>query len=201
MRIQDKLSKLKSKRGFTLVELMIVVAIIGVLAVLAVVGYRKIINSSKTAEGTHMLGAIRVAQEAIRSETGAYVDASGGKLGVNGANLTDCYPTGTPTYTKKVSFGGWSNANWDMLNVQATGPVQFGYTTIAGAAGATVPTGSAAFTLNGATVAWPAAGTATLNASPWYIAAAQNDFDGNGIYVSMVVSSWSNGIMIDQEGE
>jgi type IV pilus assembly protein PilA len=64
-----KLCPSVSPRGFTLIELMVVVAIIGVLAVLAVFGVSRYINSSKASEALNNLGAIsKNASESLMRE-------------------------------------------------------------------------------------------------------------------------------------
>jgi type IV pilus assembly protein PilA len=59
-----------AKRGFTLVELMIVVAIIGVLAALAIYGVRRYMYTAKTAEAKTGVGRIsKDASNAFNAET------------------------------------------------------------------------------------------------------------------------------------
>ncbi|MBX3231643.1 MAG: prepilin-type N-terminal cleavage/methylation domain-containing protein [Labilithrix sp.] len=62
------------KQGFTLVELMIVVAIVGVLAVLAVYGVRKYIANAKTAEAKNSLG--QIGKDAVTAFEGERMEAT-----------------------------------------------------------------------------------------------------------------------------
>jgi type IV pilus assembly protein PilA len=65
----------KSKKGFTLIELMIVVAIIGILAAIAIPNFLRFQLKSKTSEGKVNLAAIRTAEESYLAEYGQYVPA------------------------------------------------------------------------------------------------------------------------------
>ena len=67
------INKFKNDKGFTLIELMIVVAIIGVLAAIAIPQYTNFRYKAKTAEAKSNLGAIRLGQEAYFTEHEAYV--------------------------------------------------------------------------------------------------------------------------------
>ena len=66
----------KRRGGFTLIELMIVVAIIGILAAIAIPNFIRFQLRSKTSEGKSNLAAIRTAQEGYFSEFGTFVQAA-----------------------------------------------------------------------------------------------------------------------------
>lgn len=62
----------KVAKGFTLIELMIVVAIIGILAAIAVPNFLKFQCRAKQSEAKSNLKSIFVAQESWRAENDAY---------------------------------------------------------------------------------------------------------------------------------
>lgn len=70
MRVQ--LTLIKSEKGFTLVELMIVVAIIGLLSAVAIPNFKKYQAKSKTAEAKIQLAAIYTAMQSWYSEYDNY---------------------------------------------------------------------------------------------------------------------------------
>ncbi len=64
-----------TRRGFTLVELAVVIIIIGVLAAFAVPRFLDSVERSKAAESFNYLSAVRAAQERYQVQQGTYADA------------------------------------------------------------------------------------------------------------------------------
>lgn len=176
-------------RGFTLIELMVVVIIVGIVATIAVVAYRKHVTSSKVTEATGMVGDIREAQERYKSEVGAYADVS--------SSITSLYPNASPGQSVTAWGGACSSCNanqsWANLNVRPSGPVRFGYATVAGDA-ATDPSAKAGgITIRGQTVSFTASGTKPTG--PWFVAYAQ----ASGPSCKVVGSSFTNQLAVDDQ--
>jgi type IV pilus assembly protein PilE len=70
------MSKQRNSRGFTLIELMIVVAIVGILAAIALPAYRNYVIRSKLVAGTNALSTMRAQMEQYYLDNRTYMSVS-----------------------------------------------------------------------------------------------------------------------------
>jgi type IV pilus assembly protein PilA len=119
----------RRQAGFTLIELMIVVAILGILAAVAIVAYRAYAIRAHNSEATSVLADIRLKQEAYRATFHRYADIrEWTPTGVSPSTESHLWPieeTGLDT------LGG----QWRQLGVIPDGAVFFVYWNEAGAPG------------------------------------------------------------------
>jgi type IV pilus assembly protein PilA len=97
---------LRKQEGFTLIELMIVVAIIGILAAIAIPNFLRYQAKSRQSEAKTNLGAIFVAETAYFSEQNRY--GSFNEVGYALAGTTNRYTYRSPA---ALGVGGSSNTN------------------------------------------------------------------------------------------
>jgi prepilin-type N-terminal cleavage/methylation domain-containing protein len=104
----------KPRRGFTLVELAVVVVIIGVLAAFGVPRFLQSVERSKASEAFGYLAAMRSAQERYQAREGTYAE-NAGDLDIDYSppkyfdvgTITATEDTWTLTLTRKVGSSGY----------------------------------------------------------------------------------------------
>ena len=117
----NRILRNKTERGFTLIELMIVVAIIGILAAVAIPKFLDYMKKGKRTEAELNLNAINKAADSEYSENTTYPQAA------SGATPAAACCNG-PGKKCAVAQGDWNgNAAWDALGFEMTQPFYFQY--------------------------------------------------------------------------
>jgi type IV pilus assembly protein PilA len=111
---------MRKQQGFTLIELMIVVAIIGILAAIAIPAYQDYTVRSKVTEGLNMIGAAKTSVADAWNTLG-FMPTNEGQAGLGAPG--DYATTATGGYVETMTY--------DQLNdTNATLTVQFSATNL-----------------------------------------------------------------------
>jgi len=99
----------RNERGFTLIELMIVIAIIGILAAVAIPNFMNARDRAKIAAAASILGSLRTALEMYMTDESRY------------PNTTDEPTFETVMAPYMTNFAPPGNSNWAYYEVNSVG--------------------------------------------------------------------------------
>lgn len=174
-----------SQRGVTLIELMVVVAIIGVLAGIAVFMFGKSASKAKANEVHVLFTELKLRQEAFAVEHDSRYLSTG--------TADDDYWPGAPSGSKVPTTLAPMPTAWSQLKMAPDRTeVYCGYVTIAGLGGDPANIGATA----------TAFGMTAAPARNWYYVIAECDFDNDATVNSLYFSrSDQDGFQVKNEGK
>jgi len=117
----NKLTALRNQGGFNLIELMIVVAIVGIIAAIAYPSYQRQLQDTRRADCSGALVGLGNAMERFYSVNGSYLEAAAGgaDTGAPAVFSTSCPIDGnTPTYDITIEA---AEASTYLLHAAPTG--------------------------------------------------------------------------------
>lgn len=108
----------RSIRGFTLIELMVVVTVVGILAAIAIPSYQESVRKSRRAQAKADLVELAQTLERFRTVNGSYLNRKGG--GEYELPLTQSPRTGTAYY--QLQAGVRTDSAFTLQAVPEDGP-------------------------------------------------------------------------------
>lgn len=185
-RCSTHLDSSRRQKGFSLMELMIVVVITGVLAAIAIPTFTSYVQKSRTSEAVSFLGVIKLRQEAYRSEFGQYLQCPNGL-----SDPDNIGPILVPAFGVPASRSRPFPTNdpcFNTLGAKPDGAVRFAYGWAAGTP-ATAPPASLTNT-----------GAIGYGLTPpidhYFIAQARADLDDDGVFCQFELTSFTRSVWI-----
>ncbi len=188
--MRKQLKSFRKQEGFTLIELMIVVAIIGILAAIAIPNFLQYQMKSRQSEAKTNLQAIKTSEVAFQAERGCFIGqtAEGVAAPAAGVKSTPAIwgvglPPTAPGALWCAAAGGVFTGTFNDIGFKATGSVMYRYgvdATLVAAPGLYTTITSCPLAIAGTT----AAGAAGMNN---FVAMATSNLDGDA-----AVSTWDS---------